>query len=96
MNRKKKKVITCHLLLFKFKMLKILKKVTLVSLGNHTGTDSLAEFLQTVAKYRDLQHPGVTPITGVCITVSDDPIVVTPYAQNGDLKSYVRDSNRVS
>ena len=49
-----------------------------------------------MARYRDLQHPGVAPITGVCITVSDDPIVVTHYAQNGDLKSYVRDSNRVS
>ena len=63
--------------------------------GNQTGTDSIAQFLQTVARYRDLKHPGVAPITGVCITVSDDPIVVHPYAQSGDLKSYVRDSNRV-
>lgn len=62
--------------------------------GNQTGTDSIAQFLQTIAGYRDLQHPSVAPITGGCITVSDDPIVVNPYTQNGDLKSYVRDSNR--
>lgn len=71
------------------------KDVAVKSLqGSQVDSDSVAQFLQTVSQLRNLQHPGILPITGVCITISNDPMLVVPYLQNGDLKSYVRDSNK--
>ncbi|KAK3610517.1 hypothetical protein CHS0354_008946 [Potamilus streckersoni] len=62
--------------------------------GNQTDADSVSKFLQTCVRYRDLQHPGVLPLLGACVSPSDDPTIIAPYAQNGDLKTYVRDSNK--
>ncbi|XP_052780551.1 plexin-A2-like isoform X2 [Mya arenaria] len=62
--------------------------------GSKSDSESVSNFLQTISHLRDLQHPGIVPISGVCITVADDPMLVTLYTQNGDLKSYVRDANK--
>lgn len=68
--------------------------MTIIS-GSKTDSESVSLFLQTVSHLCNLQHPGILPITGVCITVADDPLLVTPYAKNGDLKSYLMDSSKV-
>ncbi|XP_045167311.2 plexin-A1-like isoform X2 [Mercenaria mercenaria] len=62
--------------------------------GSQTDSESVSQFLTNVSQLRNLQHPGIMPIIGACITVSSDPMIVIPFSQNGDLKSYVRDSNK--
>ncbi|KAL4226893.1 Plexin b2a [Mactra antiquata] len=62
--------------------------------GSLTDSESIVKFLERVSYLRNLQHPNLVSITGVCITVSDDPSIVLPYSRNGDLKSYIRDSNK--
>ncbi|XP_052284342.1 plexin-A4-like isoform X2 [Dreissena polymorpha] len=62
--------------------------------GTKSDSESVSHLLQTTSHLRNLQHPGIVPIIGVCITVADDPLLVTPYSHMGNLKSYVRDSNK--
>lgn len=62
--------------------------------GSQSDSESVASFLQSVSQLRDLSHPSVVPILGVCITVSDDPMIIVPFSQYRDVKSYVRDSNK--
>ncbi|WAR26141.1 MET-like protein [Mya arenaria] len=43
--------------------------------GSKSDSESVSNFLQTISHLRDLQHPGIVPISGVCITVADDPML---------------------
>lgn len=45
---------------------------------------------------QDVQHPNVLPVVGVCLTASDDPLVVLPYSEHRDIKAYIRQPSKVS
>lgn len=57
--------------------------------------EAIQNFLQETALLKDLQHPHLLPVVGVCITASDDPMVVSPFMATEDLKSYIREPSKV-
>ncbi|XP_025108033.1 plexin-A2-like isoform X2 [Pomacea canaliculata] len=57
--------------------------------------EAIQNFLQETALLKDLQHPHLLPVVGVCITASDDPMVVSPFMATEDLKSYIREPSKM-
>nr|KAG5704612.1 hypothetical protein BaRGS_031876 [Batillaria attramentaria] len=57
-------------------------------------TETLQKFLQEVAMLKNLTHPHLLPVVGVCLTASDDPMVVCPFMATEDLKSYIGEPSK--
>lgn len=64
-------------------------------LGCNTDNDTIVTFLNHCASLKDLQHPNILPLMGICLTAGDEPFLVRTHLQRGDLKSYVRDPAKV-
>ncbi|ESO84361.1 hypothetical protein LOTGIDRAFT_73042, partial [Lottia gigantea] len=65
---------------------------TLQCKGNDSET--IQTFLQDTVVLKDLQHPNILPLVGVCVTVSDDPLIIMPFMATEDLKSYIREPSK--
>ena len=61
-----------------------------------SDSETLENFLQEVVVLKNLQHPHLLPVVGVCLTASDDPIIVTPFMATEDLKSFIGEPSKVS
>jgi hypothetical protein len=42
---------------------------------------------------RDLIHPNVLKLRGICFDENDLPMILLPFMAKGDLLSYIRDAN---
>ncbi|XP_014769592.1 plexin-A1 isoform X1 [Octopus bimaculoides] len=62
--------------------------------GTNTDQKALQQFLRDSLVFKELQHKNVLPIFGVCLTISDDPVVVVPYMETVDLRTHIRDSSK--
>ncbi|KAL5015005.1 hypothetical protein ScPMuIL_009275 [Solemya velum] len=69
---------------------------TAVKCLQSTNTDKviLEQFLCHCAAMKDIQHPNVLPLVGVCLTASDDPLVVLPYTDHRDIKAHIRQPSK--
>ena len=56
----------------------------------------MVEFLKQCAVLRDLQHPNILVMSGLCLSSSDPPLIILPNLQRGDLKNYIKDTSKVS
>ena len=52
--------------------------------------DDLKAFVDETLKMKELSHPNVMNLIGVCIDAGPTPYIVLPYMANGDLLSYIR------
>ncbi|GAB1598516.1 plexin-A4-like isoform X1 [Argonauta hians] len=69
--------------------------VTVKSLqGTNTDQKALQKFLKDSVIFKEMQHKNILPILGVCLTISDDPVVIVPYLETTDLRSHIRDSSK--
>ncbi|KAK6175621.1 hypothetical protein SNE40_014038 [Patella caerulea] len=62
--------------------------------GKGTENERLENFLQDCVILKDLQHPNILTLVGVCITASDDPILIMPFMATEDLKSFIREPSK--
>ncbi|GFO15466.1 hepatocyte growth factor receptor, partial [Plakobranchus ocellatus] len=58
-------------------------------------TTDIHQFLQDVAKAKDLSHPHLLPVLGASLGPGEDPIVITPFMATEDLRSYIREPSKV-
>lgn len=56
--------------------------------------ETLQRFLQDVCVLKNLSHPNLLPVVGVCLTASDDPMIVSPFMATEDLKSYIGEPSK--
>ena len=59
------------------------------------STDEVLSFLREATLMREFDHPNVLTLIGVAIQ-DNLPLVVLPFMEYGDLKSYVSDQKRVN
>ncbi|XP_061195541.1 plexin-A4-like isoform X3 [Saccostrea echinata] len=62
--------------------------------GCSTDNETIDGFLKQCAKLKDLQHPNVLTMSGVCLSASEPPLIVQPYLQRGDLKNFIKDTSK--
>lgn len=65
------------------------------SLGCSTDKETIDNFLKQCAVLKDLQHPNILVMSGVCLSSSEPPLIILPNLQRGDLKNYIKDSSKV-
>ncbi|OWF53201.1 plexin-A4-like isoform X2 [Mizuhopecten yessoensis] len=63
-------------------------------LGCNTDNATVDAFLQKCLILKDLQHPNILPLLGMCLSAAEEPHMVIPYLERGDLKTYVRDPSK--
>ncbi|XP_069142714.1 plexin-A2-like isoform X2 [Argopecten irradians] len=63
-------------------------------LGCNTDNSTVDAFLQKCLVLKDLQHPNILPLLGLCLSAAEEPHMVVPYLERGDLKTYVRDPSK--
>ena len=52
--------------------------------------DELQDLISESLKMKELRHPNVVNLLGVCLDAGPAPYIVLPYMANGDLLSYLR------
>lgn len=62
--------------------------------GNTNGTKNLQSFLKEAIAVKDFNHPHILSILGICLMPADNPMVVMPFVQKGDLRTYVKDTTK--
>lgn len=62
--------------------------------GTNTDKKALLKYLKNGLVLKELQHNHIIPILAVCLSVSDDPVVVVPYMDTPDLRTHIRDSSK--
>ncbi|XP_048741494.2 plexin-A4-like isoform X3 [Ostrea edulis] len=62
--------------------------------GCSTDNETIDGFLKLCAVLKDLQHPNILTVCGVCLSVSEPPMIILPNLQRGDLKNYIKDSSK--
>ena len=53
-------------------------------------------FLQDTATLKNLQNKHILSVVGVCVTTSEEPMIIMPFMATEDLKSYIREPSKVS
>jgi serine/threonine protein kinase len=48
------------------------------------------ELLRECIKMKDLDHPNILKLIGICIDGGPAPFIITPFMENGSLLSYLR------
>ncbi|XP_064616712.1 tyrosine-protein kinase receptor UFO-like isoform X2 [Liolophura sinensis] len=67
------------------------KEVAVKTLKENCGYSDINGFMNEALVMSDFNHPNVLGLTGVCIQEDTDiPIIVLPYMEHGDLKTYLR------
>lgn len=59
-----------------------------------SDADTLRSFLNEVVYLKNLHHPNLLPVVGVCLTESDDPVIITPFMATEDLKSFIAEPSK--
>ncbi|XP_071081930.1 hepatocyte growth factor receptor-like isoform X2 [Haliotis cracherodii] len=62
--------------------------------GKNTEVEAMQAFLQDTVLLKDLQHPNILSVVGVCVTASDDPTVIMPFMATEDLKNFIREPSK--
>lgn len=62
--------------------------------GCSTDKETIDNFLKQCAVLKDLQHPNILVMSGVCLSSSEPPLIILPNLQRGDLKNYIKDSSK--
>ena len=57
----------------------------------NTENQSFTEFLKECSSMRNLDHPNVLPLLGICVDHPDieGPLILSVYMEKGDLRSYL-------
>ena len=55
----------------------------------------MTSFLEEGVVMKKFDHPHVLRLLGVGVGDKDEPMVIIPYMSNGDLRSYVRNKEKV-
>ena len=42
---------------------------------------------------KDLKHPNVMTLIGICINDDESPMIILPFMSNGDLLTFIRDEH---
>ncbi|XP_041349997.1 plexin-A4-like isoform X2 [Gigantopelta aegis] len=61
---------------------------------NNTEAEAMQTFLQDTAMLKNLQNKHILSVVGVCITTSEEPIIIMPFMATEDLKSYIREPSK--
>nr|CAB3263366.1 uncharacterized protein LOC780869 [Phallusia mammillata] len=74
--------------------------VAVKSLKNVDDPEDIEKFLREGVMMRGLDHPNVLSLLGVCMDADMEhrktsPLIVLPFMENGDLRTYLRDGNNV-
>ena len=59
----------------------------------HTGFydhSTVEELLKECTKMKDLNHPNILGLLGICLDGGPAPFIITPFMENGSLLSYLR------
>ena len=51
---------------------------------------TIEEMLKECTKMKDLNHPSILKLIGVCLDGGPAPFIITPFMENGSLLSYLR------
>ncbi|XP_076468636.1 plexin-A2-like isoform X2 [Babylonia areolata] len=62
--------------------------------AKNSDSEAIQNFLKEVVVVNSLQHPHLLAVAGVCLTASDDPMVVSPFMATEDLKSYIGEPSK--
>ena len=54
---------------------------------SHADVQSM---LSEISRMKDLSHPNVMSLLGVCIDATQGPSIITPYMANGSLLDYLK------
>ena len=65
------------------------------SAGRYLEQAAVESFLKEGVMMKNFDHPHVLRLLGVSINGADFPMVILPYMCNGDLRSYVKNKNKV-
>ena len=68
---------------------------TLFNTAGDSNVNSIEEFLKEAIVMKDFKHPNVLPLLGVVIK-ENIPLVILPFMDNGDLKTFVSNDKNVS
>ena len=63
--------------------------------GSHFSLKEVGGFLEEAVMMKDFNHRNVLSLIGIVMKDSR-PLVVLPYMEHGDLKSYIKDPSKVS
>ena len=59
-------------------------------LGTFGGNCDIEKLLSEISKMKDLFHPNVMTLLGICHNVALGPCIVMPYMANGSLLDYLK------
>ena len=68
--------------------------VYVVTSGTQHTVKEIGSFLEEAMVMRDFDHANVLSLIGVALK-GDQPLVVLPFMQHGDLKTYIKDPSKV-
>jgi len=79
----------------------MLSNYTLYCITDVEDPEDIEKFLREGVMMRGLDHPNVLALLGVCIDADMEqkktsPLIVLPFMENGDLRTFLRDGNNVS
>jgi serine/threonine protein kinase len=68
-------------------------KFTILFSASSYSEDGIKSFIDEGLIMRDLSHPNVLKLRGICFDENDLPMILLPFMAKGDLLSYIRDAN---
>ncbi|XP_070532967.1 hepatocyte growth factor receptor-like [Ptychodera flava] len=71
------------------------QEVAVKLLKHNADQDELVNFLEEGLMMKDLQHPNVLTLIGICIDDRGVPMIILPYMKFGNLKTFIQDKDRV-
>ena len=70
-------------------LLKLLTTLFLYLYADKTNADFTVKFLEEAMLMKDFDHPNVLGLLGLTFDPSGSPLVVLPFMEHGDLKSFL-------
>jgi len=69
------------------------RRVAAKTMKNIESQQQLENFLKEGVMMKEFNHPNIIKIYGVCTAPGEYPIIILPFMENGDLRTFLRDSN---
>ncbi|XP_070582303.1 hepatocyte growth factor receptor-like [Ptychodera flava] len=70
------------------------QEVAVKILKHNASGDESENFLEEGLLMKDLQHPNVLTLIGICIDDRGVPMIILPYMKFGNLKTFIQDEDR--
>lgn len=85
-------IFKCQLMWRKF-LIYFNWKNNFLTIASSFSENGIKSFLDEGLLMREFTHPNVLRLRGICFDENDLPMILLPYMSNGDLLSYIRDTN---